>query len=98
MRRYLAEVKTEHDEIVKYIHLREKGFRAISGIPHQYTYGDHVYKKGADVAHTLRSYMGDTAFFNGLKYVMQQKAYKSMNSVEFRDLLQTSSGQNLVIF
>ena len=96
--RYLAEVKTEHDEIVKFVHLREKGFRAISGIPHQYTYGDHVYKKGADVAHTLRSYMGDTAFFNGLKYVMQQKAYKSMNSVEFRDLLQTSSGQNLVPF
>jgi aminopeptidase N len=44
--KYLAEVKSEHDDIVKYIHLREKGFRAISGIPHEYTYGDHVYKKG----------------------------------------------------
>jgi aminopeptidase N len=96
--RYLAEVKTEHDENIKHIHLREKGFRSISGIPHLYTYGDHVYKKGADVAHTLRSYMGDVAFFAGLKYVLQQKAYKSMNSIEFRDLLQTSSGQNLVPF
>lgn len=96
--RYIDEVKTVHDDIVKYIHLREKGFRAISGIPHQYTYGDHVYKKGADVAHTLRSYMGDAAFFNGLKYVLQQKAYKNMNSIEFRDLLQTSSGQNLTSF
>jgi aminopeptidase N len=80
---------------VKYIHLRESGFRAISGVPHQYTYGDHVYKKGSDVAHTLRSYMGDAAFFAGLKYVMQQKAYKNMNSLEFRDLLETSSGLNL---
>lgn len=96
--RYLAEVKSIHDDIVKYIHLREKGFRAISGIPHEYTYGDHVYRKGADVAHTLRTYMGDTAFFAGLKYVLQQKAYKNMNSIEFRDLLQTSSGQNLVPF
>ncbi len=96
--RYLAEVKTIHNDIVKYIHLREKGFRAISGVPHEYTYGDHVYKKGADVAHTLRSYMGDAAFFNGLKYVLQQKAYKNMNSLEFRDLLQTSSGQNLTDF
>lgn len=96
--RYLDEVKTIHDDIVKYIHHREKGFRAISGIPHQYTYGDHVYRKGADVAHTLRSYMGDAAFFNGLKYVLQQKAYKNMNSLEFRDLLQTSSGQNLTSF
>ncbi len=93
--KYLAEVKAEHDDIVKYIHLRESGFRAISGIPHKYTYGDHVYKKGSDVAHTLRSYMGDVGFFDGLKYVMQQKAYKSMNSIEFRDLLETSSGLNL---
>lgn len=96
--KYLAEVKTIHNDIVKYIHLREGGFRAISGVPHQYTYGDHVYKKGSDVAHTLRSYMGDAAFFAGLKYVLQQKAYKSMNSIEFRDLLQISSGQNLTSF
>lgn len=96
--KYLEQVKLVHDDIVKYIHLREKGFRAISGVPHEYTYGDHVYRKGADVAHTLRTYMGDVAFFNGLKYVLQQKAYKNMNSIEFRDLLQTSSGQNLVSF
>ncbi len=96
--KYLAEVKNVHDDMVKFAHLREKGFRAISGVPHQYTYGDHVYKKGSDVAHTLRSYMGDAAFFAGLKYVLQQKAYKNMNSIEFRDLLQTSSGQNLTSF
>ncbi len=42
--------------------------------------------------------MGDTAFFNAAKYVMQQNAYKSINSNEFRDLLQTSSGQNLTDF
>jgi aminopeptidase N len=96
--RYINEVKIIHDELIKFVHLKEKGFRAISGIPHAYTYGDHVYRKGADVAHTLRSYMGDTAFFAGLKYVLQQKAYKNMNSLEFRDLLQTSSGQNLVPF
>lgn len=96
--RYLTDVKSVHDDMVKYAHLREKAFRAVSGIPHKYTYGDHVYRKGADVAHTLRSYMGDAAFFAGLKYVLQQKAYKNMNSLEFRDLLQTSSGQNLTDF
>ncbi len=96
--KYLAEVKLIHDDLIKYVHISEKGFRAISGVPFNYTYGDHVYKKGSDVAHTLRSYMGDAAFFNGLKYVLQQKAYKNMNSIEFRDLLQTSSGQNLTDF
>lgn len=96
--KYLAQVKLIHDDLIKYVHLKEKGFRAISGVPFQYTYGDHVYKKGADVAHTLRSYMGDVAFFAGLKYVLQQKAYKNMNSLEFRNLLQISSGQNLTDF
>lgn len=96
--KYITEVKSIHDDIARYMHLREKGFRAISGVPHEYTYGDHVYKKGSDVAHTLRAYMGDTAFFAGLKYVLQQKAYKNMNSAEFRDLLQTSSGLNLTDF
>ena len=96
--KYLAEVKLIHDDLIKYVHLKEKGFRSISGVPFEYTYGDHVYKKGADVAHTLRTYMGDAAFFAGLKYVLQQKAYKNMNSLEFRNLLQTSSGQNLTDF
>ncbi|MBS1634968.1 MAG: T9SS type A sorting domain-containing protein [Bacteroidetes bacterium] len=96
--KYIDEVRTVHDDMVKHAHLSEKGFRAISGVPHEYTYGDHVYKKGADVAHTLRGYMGDAAFFAGLHYVQQQKAYKNMNSLEFRDLLMTSSGQNLTDF
>ncbi|MDP3556607.1 MAG: M1 family aminopeptidase [Bacteroidota bacterium] len=95
---YLNALKTEHDKLLQFLHKKEGGFRAISGIPHSLTYGDHVYKKGADVAHTLRSYMGDLAFFNGAKYVMQQNANKSLNSIEFRNLLQTSSGQNLTDF
>ena len=96
--KYIAQVKSIHNDLVKYLHLNESEFRAISGVTHSLTYSDHVYKKGADVAHTLRAYMGDTAFFNGLKYVLQQKAYKNMNSLEFRDLLQTSSGKNLTDF
>ena len=96
--KYLAQVKSIHDGLIKHVHFTEKGFRAVSGVPFDYTYSDHVYKKGSDVAHTLRAYMGDAAFFNGLKYVLQQKAFKNMNSLEFRDLLQTSSGLNLTNF
>ncbi|MDI1355453.1 MAG: M1 family aminopeptidase [bacterium] len=92
---YLAKVKTQHDDLLHFLHKKEGGFRAISGVPHSLTYGDHVYKKGADVAHTLRGYMGDTAFFNAIKYTMQQKAYKSINSTELMNLMQTSSTQNL---
>jgi hypothetical protein len=95
---YINKIKSVHDGLLHFLHKNEGGFRAISGVPHDLTYGDHVYKKGADVAHTLRGYMGDSAFFNGAKYTMQQNAFKSMNSLEFRDHLQTSSGQSLVDF
>lgn len=92
---YLTKVKTVHDELLHFLHKNEGGFRAISGVPHSLTYGDHVYKKGADVAHTLRGYMEDVPFFNGAKYTMQQNAFKSINSTEFKNHLQTSSGLNL---
>ena len=95
---YLSNLKVTHDDMVHYAHFREGKFWAVSGLPHQWTYGDHVYRKGAVVAHTLRSYMGDTAFFNGIKYVMTQKAYKNMNSAEFRTLLEASSSQTLSSF
>lgn len=95
---YLTKVKNQHEELLHFLHKNENGFRAISGVPHNLTYGDHVYKKGADVAHTLRGYLGDSAFFAGCKYVMQQKAYQSINSDELRNLMQTGSGQNLTDF
>ncbi len=95
---YLSKYKTIHDDLLHNLHKKEGGFRAISGIPHNLTYGDHVYKKGADVAHTLRSYMGDTAFFNACKFAMTQNALKSVNSTELRNLFQASSGQNLTDF
>lgn len=95
---YMSDVKTTHDYLVHFAHFVEKVYWPVSGVPFQYTYGDHVYKKGADMAHTLRSYMGDTAFFAGLKYVLTQKAYKNMNSDEFRQLLEASSGQSLTSF
>ena len=92
---YFSDVKSEHEYLMHFAHIAEKSYMAVSGVPFKYTYGDHVYKKGADVAHTLRTYMGDAAFFAGLKYVLVQKAYKNMNSAEFKTLLETSSGQTL---
>lgn len=95
---YTVGIKANHENLLHFLHKKEGGFRAISGIPHNLTYGDHVYKKGADVAHTLRGYLGDSAFFAAIKYTMNQNQYKSVNSIQLRDLLQTGSGKNLVDF
>lgn len=94
---YIDAIKINHEDMVHYAHLRE-GPLAVSGIPHAYTYGDHVYRKGADVAHTMRAYLGDSLFKAGLNYVQQQKAFKNMNSVEFGNLLTTATGVNMSQF
>lgn len=96
--KYLEELKNNLTEVLHYAHIREGGYRAISGIPHEYTYGDHVYKKGAVVAHNLRAYMGDAKFLAGVTSLMSTYSYKDINSTKMRDHLTTNSGINLTDF
>lgn len=91
---YLKKIRDNHDENLHYLHHKEGGFRVISQIPHDLTYGDHVYNKGADIAHTMRGYLGDSAFFAGLKYTLLQKTKQNMNSSQFQQLMATGSGKN----
>lgn len=90
-------IMRNHEALLHFL-FKKEGWRSVSGVPITLTYGSHVYDKGADIAHSLRGYMGDAAFFAACKSVLQQKAYGNMNSNEFRDLLQTASGQNLSDF
>jgi aminopeptidase N len=85
-------IRDNHDEAIHEFHHREGGYRAVSGIPHSLTYGDHVYKKGADVAHSLRGYMGDSLFFLGLHYHLAQRQYTDVTSAQFRDDLIAATG------
>ncbi|HLG03664.1 MAG TPA: T9SS type A sorting domain-containing protein, partial [Bacteroidia bacterium] len=55
-------------------------------------YGVHVYNKGADVAHTLRGYMGDSLFWAGLQYHMNISQFSDVSSADFRDNLIVATG------
>jgi len=94
----LAEIKTNHKNVLQFTHLNEGGFRAISGIPHEYTYGEHVYQKGASVAHNMRAYLGDSLFFVGLKSITTNYQFKNINSYQFRDELTSSTGIDMTNF
>ncbi len=97
-KRYLDEVKANHADVIQYAHFEEGQYRAISGIPHQYTYGKHVYDKGAAVAHNLRGYLGDSLFEIGLKAVMDSFPYTHVNSYRMRDVMSSVTGYNLTDF
>ncbi len=87
-----------HADVLRTAHLNEGGFRAVSGIPHEITYGSHVYNKGALVAHNLRGYLGDQTFFSSISQFLESRGFNSMNSEQFRDSLSVFSGEDLTPF
>lgn len=93
---YKNDVRANHDEMVHLVHLREGGYLELDSIPHQYTYGDNVYLRGSDVAHTLRGYMGDSLFWIGLQYHFANSQYTDVTSAQFRDNLIAATGQTFL--
>lgn len=89
---YLKAVNENHADVIQHTHIREGKYRALSGIPHEYTYGEHVYNKGASVAHSLRGYMGDSLFRKGVKAVMNKFAFGNVNSNQFKNELVNATG------
>ncbi|MDQ3046783.1 MAG: T9SS type A sorting domain-containing protein [Bacteroidota bacterium] len=91
---YMNSVRINHEDNLHFNIVKE-GNLTLSNIPHAYTYGDHVYNKGADVAHTMRGYMGDSLFFYSVKTYLSQYNYKDVSSIDFRDALTAASGMNM---
>ena len=96
--RYISDVKTNHYDVLLNAHQVEGGYRPISGIPHEYTYGDHVYNKGASVAHNLRWYLGDSLFRVGMSAALDSFGLKTLNSQQLRDFLAQRTGVPMNVF
>ena len=92
---YDGTVRNEHKQLLWTCHFDDNGYWPLSGIPQQYVYGTATYYKGADIVHTLRSYMGDSLFFSSLQQLVVQDAGQPLDAGQFRDHLSTISGFNL---
>lgn len=92
---YKAAVRNNHRQVLQFAHIKDGSFLALNNVPHAQTYGTTVYDKGADIAHTLRNHMGDTAFFNGVKAYMNNLAFGNATSNDLKDELAASSGMDL---
>lgn len=58
-------------------------------------FDNHSYAKGARILHMLRSYLGDDAFFAGLKNYLASNAYGSAEIHDLRMAFEEVSGQDL---
>jgi len=95
---YLSAVRNNHEDVLHFAHNKEGGYLTLSNIPQTYTYGDHVYNKGADIAHTLRGYLGDSLFFYSVRTYLAQNNYKDVSSADFMNALTAASGVDLSDF
>lgn len=91
--KYKQNIRDNHDEVIHLAHVEDSAYWAPSPMPGKLTYSNYsVYEKGADRAHTLRGYMGDSLFFGCVKSYLQQYKRKDVNSYTLRDYLRTCSG------
>ncbi|MFT5969605.1 MAG: hypothetical protein ACI8ZO_000094 [Flavobacteriales bacterium] len=91
---YLDAVEANHFDVLKNAHKEEGAYLPISGIPHENTYGKHVYNKGASVVHTLRSQMGDAAFFSTMKGFLEANKFQHVSSDDLRVYINNNSTYN----
>jgi len=87
--------RSRHFNNLQKLHYQENGFWAIYGIPTDMTYSSHVYKKGADVVHSLRNYLGDDVFFPAITSYLNDYQFQSVSSYQFRDYLTAHTPYNL---
>lgn len=101
---YLNDVRLNHENCLQFLEPIEGGFQTLSNMPLSMTYGvigapvTSTYDRGADIAHTLRGYMGDSLFFYSLKDYLAQHQYQDVSSADMRDALTNASGINLTDF
>lgn len=92
---YLDKVRANHRTMLLRAHIDDQGWWALNDVPQQWTYGKHVYNKGADVLHTLRSYMGDSLFRVGLKSFLETYSFQHVSTSMLRDHLNQATGLDL---
>lgn len=85
-------VRANHVKVLTQAHIFDNGYRAVYGVPHDYTYGTTVYDKGADVAHTLRGFLGDSIFFDAVSAYIDTFSYKAASTYDFRNFLTSYTG------
>ncbi len=84
---YTNWIRSNHRKVLQFAHTPagDGSYLTLNNIPHDYTYGQHVYNKGASIAHSLRGMLGDSAFFAGCKIYMDNHAYGNADSYDLKN-------------
>lgn len=92
---YDAAIRTNLKDLLRICHIDDDGYWPLSGVPLNHTYGSTTYPKGGITLHTLRSYLGDSLFFNGLQQLLEDNKFSDIDAIEYRNDLSTITGFDL---
>jgi len=81
---YFAEADEEPKNLIRYYYHDQEDM-----------FDSHSYNKGAAVLHMLRSYLGDNAFYEGLKIYLNENAYQSVEVAQLRMAFEQVTGEDL---
>lgn len=89
---FKATMRDKHKEVLQKTHLIDNGYYALNNVPQEYTYGSTSYDKGATVVNALRTYLGDSVFYDAITAYLQNFAYQSASSFDMKDFLTSHTG------
>jgi hypothetical protein len=91
---YKNSILANHLYVLRYAHtpLGDGTVFSMVNIPHSNTYGNHVYKKGADVVHSLRGVLGDSVFFKACKAYQLYYKFGNANTANMQSIFEMNGG------
>ncbi|MCC6818170.1 MAG: T9SS type A sorting domain-containing protein [Bacteroidia bacterium] len=92
---YDASIMQNHQYVLRYAHVIDAQIYSLTNIPETVTYGTHVYKKGADVVHSLRGVLGDSLFFRLCKVYQDKYRLSNASSIDMQKLFRDSGGAEI---
>ncbi|WP_194776466.1 M1 family metallopeptidase [Pararhodonellum marinum] len=84
MEQYLAESEEKKEDLIRFYYDTPEDM-----------FDSHSYAKGGRVLHMLRKYLGDEAFFEGLRLYLKQNAFSSVEIHDLRLAFEKVSGKDL---
>ena len=84
LKNYLRESKSKKVDMIRFDYIDKEDM-----------FDNHSYAKGGRILHMLRHYLGEDAFYNGLKKYLNDNAYNSVEIHQLRIAMEAISGEDL---
>ena len=92
------ELLYSHLIALNFAHINDNGYYAIGKINIENTYGTTIYKKGAVVVHNLRYQIGDSLFWQAVRFLLNKFAWKNVSITDLQKTFEQFTGLDLEDF